>query len=314
MDRGKAIDLLKRRGANDAEINRLLASFGSIKAAMESRESDWRNGLEYILDVASSKSIVEAKNVTAELVRIDEDGFLTAKCKHKDKTYVATLRCDTQTYNVSFACECMARKQQNCCAHGVALVQYFENEMRNLDSPVREQIISKLELTPDPSLTGALAFSMLDRFIDHTNGQSDDAKQEQQELTRILWRITLENEFANLADHEDEFDLDIEPILQKQKKRGNGWTKGRSLSVDTMQDNANLPLTPTDLNVLRARKRTYGYYGGHEWDFIEALNALMGYEHVELNGAPTAIHSKPSTTGSSNSKQACNNRPISGPR
>ncbi len=283
MDRSTVIDLLKKRGASSVEISRLLSSFGHSSISVETRESDWRDGLEYIHDAASKTMLKAAEAVTAELVEIDEEGFVIGKCKEKRKTYSTAFRCDTEFYNVSFSCTCITQKNQRCCAHGVAFVRYLESEMRNLDSPIRDQIITKLELTPDPSLTGTLALSMLDQFIEYSEQQTDEGKQADQELTRIVWRVTLESEF----------DLDIEPVLQKQKKRGNGWTKGRSLRVDTMRDNENFPLTPIDLDVLHARNRTYGYYGGYQWDFIAALTALKGHEHVEFNGAPTAIHSIP---------------------
>ena len=68
MDRSTVIDLLRKRGASSGEINRLLNSFGQSSIGTEARESDWRDGLEYLLDSASSKMLKDAEAVTGLLV------------------------------------------------------------------------------------------------------------------------------------------------------------------------------------------------------------------------------------------------------
>ena len=217
IDRSNVIELLRRRGADPSDIKGLMDSIDRRSVAkQEARESDWAGGLEYMLGRASDKEKNKAKSLTARIDSIDESGYVFGTSKKGKRSFTPKFRCDADSYLVEYGCSCMKRKNTFVCEHLAAFANHLQGEMRNLDSPVREQVIAGLELTPDPSLTGSLALSMLDQFIDHTKKSTAVAEAPQEELTRILWRVTLE----------DEFDLDIEPVLQKAKKARQRLDKG----------------------------------------------------------------------------------------
>lgn len=243
-------------------------------------EAEWADGLDFLIENADFQTRKKAQNLKTQFNGVDTDGFVHGKCADNGKTYSLAIKCDPSSATVIGSCSCAKGRHEAKCSHLVAFASYLDDEMSDVDSSLRARIINEMNLIPDPSLSGSLAISVLDEFIRNIP-QKETIEETNEDPTRIVWRI-------DTSDY-----VDIEPIIQKKKKRGNGWTKGKKIRPETLRDSDRYPLSPIDVKVLRAWERTYGYYGGYEWNIVQALTSLAGHDAVEWNGQPANVYMTP---------------------
>ncbi|MCA9213465.1 MAG: hypothetical protein KDB27_10395, partial [Planctomycetales bacterium] len=241
-------------------------------------ESEFIAALTYLAEQSTFDS---KKPPIIEYVEVNDDDYVSGRfvARHNGRVYRPGIFVDFDACTLSTQCSCGSTI---ICDHVNAFADYLLGEMKNPNSKIRDQIIEDygLDFDEEQAPPGTLALRALDQLIQYTENKNSDSNESETDVFRIAWRITYNDMRGSMS---------LTPQLQKQKKRGGGWTKGRQLNPDTMRDNKNVTLTATDSQVLRERVRRHGYYAGYEWEMVEALDKLVGYEHVELDDQPATV-------------------------
>ncbi len=100
----------------------------------------------------------------------------------------------------------------------------------------------------------------------------------EQSVGRIAWNIVIKNS-----------NLEVLPMLQQAKKRGDGWTKGRKLPFDSLGEHGAL-FSEADRKVRDlVRIDTTYYRATYHLNSVDALKRLVGQPNVMLDGVPTEV-------------------------
>lgn len=240
-------------------------------------EADWVGGMEYASRQIERNQVSRANKLRVSFLEVSDNEFVMHRIQEGQKNYVAGVFCNAATHMVAAVCDCPA--SEALCVHACASAEFVLQEMQKHDSEVRKKIIEKLALVEDrSSLPGEQTLSQLDELLDLTKKDKEEPFNISFSGERVLWRITCNDDF-----------IDLTPVVQKRKKRGDGWTKGRELAPDTLRS-GKYQLAPIDWNVLRTMDRTYY---GYELDPFHALKELVGHDAVEFRHNPVRITHKP---------------------
>ena len=254
-----------------ALVERVMPQHAEVFEEATRTESDFLAVLRAVVKAGD-----KGRSSRQAFVHVDE-GYVCGEVTVGKRTISVDIFVDFETGRVGGECECQS---DSVCEHAADFAAYLIDEFEQSESSVRDRVVEELRLTEDVDRNrGPLAIRALDQLIRYAE-QKTEQETETQEVTRVLWRIEVDESRQSLS---------LTPVLQKQKKRGGGWTKGRALRPENMLQNSNLTLTSVDSKVLQARSREYGYYGGYAWDLIAALNTLVGYEHVAIDDEPAIV-------------------------
>ena len=115
----------------------------------------------------------------------------------------------------------------------------------------------------------------------------DDALPEIQSSAeqRVVWNINFED------GH-----LSLDALLQQRKKRGDGFTKGKKLSLEKVCADFGLPLSPVDKRIVTHITSESSYYHGrksYSLDLFGALGELVGQSNVMFGGEPCDVRRRP---------------------
>ena len=102
---------------------------------------------------------------------------------------------------------------------------------------------------------------------------------------RILWDIQSNGQSLN-----------IKPFIQQKKKRGDGFTKGKKISLERLRTHHGAAETEADRSVIECIRRSeYSYFRSNEYelDVTEALPNLVGQENVAFDGQPITVQTRP---------------------
>ncbi|MFG0262473.1 MAG: ATP-dependent helicase, partial [Novipirellula sp. JB048] len=193
----------------------------------------------------------------------------------------------------STGCTCDDAIGDRFCWHQVKFVDALLDQLESLKSPLTSSILKGEfsrgradydRFTTDPEeLAIRRLNALLDQepMLDPEDAPAGDdslpviAERRQQ---RIAWEFGF---------FEDKFV--VTPMLQLQKKRGTGFTKGKKLSLQQVVHDVDLPLSDVDRRVVACIRRHTGdyYYGGRihfSLNPFDALPWLVDQPHVRLIG------------------------------
>lgn len=193
-------------------------------------------------------------------------------------------------------CNCQESDGTKPCRHGFEFLSRVSQVLRNGDSlqeMIRDgstdQSIPPRELfRPDRT---AIAIAELNRIAEtgeelltgFDDGDDDLLPTVADQIPqRIIWDIQ-----QSAGGY-----TSIVPILQQQKKRGGGYTKGKKIRLDHLMSDRSLPLTESDRAVVDEIEITKEYYYGDSKYILEpikALQHLVGQDNVTYDRDPMRV-------------------------
>ncbi len=230
-----------------------------------------------------------------ELIGLYADGTVTGKSSSYGYGY--GYRENTESCQVLASigepmprvfCTCEAYKRNSACVHAVEFVDWFIDEIARRNSkPQNRLVMGKwTNGVPDskvfPTEEREIVLSMLAKMPD-LKTEDDDASLPDHNVappTRLLWDFVY-----------GESGFKVTPVLQKKKKRGNGWTKGRRMRADTFRAHQG-QLSPAD-EVIRNGMYLDDGYNGYSQHWVLpvdiAMRELKGSPNVLIDGQPGEI-------------------------
>ncbi len=181
-------------------------------------------------------------------------------------------------------CPCEESGGQRPCQHTLLFSLELMNRLVDPDSDV----VARIRRFLHPDQLEFLEFNdELERQVErHGNPPGAvDATLPEFPVTRIVWVID--------EDDSDSDGFRIRPRLQRLKKNGAGWTKGRFVTFDRLRRSPELLTHPVDRGVLDVLELAAPrYYGKTEWRVptIQGLQALAGHDAVVFEDEPVEIH------------------------
>ena len=240
-------------------------------------EIGWRGGLDYLLETLAQKTVKAGQKIEVAFDSISPDEYFYCHCSDGKRKYRSGICVNAELLSVSSACSCGAR---NVCSHVCAVAEFGLREMDSPKSPVRRKILDELGLVEDPSLLpGEQTLMFLESFAkQHRPSNADEFDDKIHNDSRIAWRLV------------DRGRLALIPLLQKAKKRGNGFTKGREIRLESLHYGNRHTASDLDMRVLRALEPNF--YGDAA-NVYAGLQELIGHDCVEFGGLPIDVVQEP---------------------
>ncbi len=95
---------------------------------------------------------------------------------------------------------------------------------------------------------------------------------------RVAWNVVLQHGY-----------LEIQPMLQVSKKRGDGWTKGRKLAMESLSEHSDC-FSAADRSVRDlVRIEARSYRPSYLIDSVSAIQKLVDEPNVLMNGSPAEV-------------------------
>ena len=258
-----------------------------VKAFDDPQIAPWLFRVRQILMCHSDDHVIDARHRTVKdchfnLVPVgDVVGVITTdQGRHIVKLHLGLADGEP----VHGGCPCEESGQQRPCQHTLLFSLELMNRLVDPDSDVVAQI--RRFLHPD-QLEFLEFIDELERQVErHGNPPGAlDATLPEFPVTRIVWVID--------EDDSNSDGLRIRPRLQRLKKNGAGWTKGRFVTLDRLRQSPELLTHSVDRRVLEVLELVAPrYYGKTEWRVptIQGLQALAGHDAVFYEDEPVEIH------------------------
>lgn len=245
-------------------------------------EYDWLEGFDYLWQDAETMTADRTRRrFEIEVKLILPTGAVLARCtdRNSKSSNIGVIQVVPQTHELSYGCSC---RSYDCCQHIAALSLFVIEEMNNVESTFRRRAVEQLGLVEDPSMVpGNYALSILDLFL--TDVGDTASPDEPFELpgtkNRIVWRVSDGGGY-----------LSVQAVLQKRRKRGDGWTKGKAYNATSIPREAEL--SDLDHRVAKSLEKTFYSLGASKF---AAIDLLVGHDLVEVNGKPGQVVRAPFT-------------------
>ncbi len=193
-------------------------------------------------------------------------------------------------------CDCDDSQGEGPCVHGYGFVCYLTTQLKQHGSELRKRVeqqdfdggkLDRSRFKPNRSMQ---SLRQLDEIVERELARPMDGDGLPEPVTvveqRISWDFRRDGEY-----------LELTPMLQQRKKRGDGFTKGRNLSIEKLQNDTSLPLSPIDRKVVAKisvdRDRFYYSRNDYSLDEFDALCELVGADNVTFAGEPIAVKRRP---------------------
>lgn len=199
-------------------------------------------------------------------------------------------------------CSCEVSKGVHPCAHATAFVHYLIDQLEVPESTLSRRV-NKGDFSSDKP----------DRTRFEPNRDTEEMRKLDAAL-RLLPGVGSTLPAASALPEGNEFDLtpvteiavqrlvwnfstdnssfDLTPIVQQQKKRGDGFTKGRKISLENLRADTSLPLSDLDreiIQLINLHNDPYSYRFSLTIDAMTALAALINAPNVQFNDKPCEV-------------------------
>lgn len=301
-------------GTSSAEIRRTLSMFGDDMDWISEQQvfdecsvNDWIVSVEEIEEMFPPELRAPHHQSHSNKAKIKIDRFFSCGEMHGTWTLGDT------SYNVFFAidedpspagCSCLASKGIEPCQHAYAFAHHAVEQLRT-NKKLRRDIERGVFQTGLPSHEGfkpdqsMVAITELQRLVTENqnllseiDAQDDDLLPVAKESVpkRVLWNV----------EHSSGGYLTVQPLIQQKKKRGDGYTKGKKISLEKLVSDRSASMTEADQTVIAGIDRSErNYYGdsGYSLDPFQAIEALVGQDNVALDKEPIKIRFYPNYIG-----------------
>ncbi len=256
------------------------------------RSEAWHEGLGDVKRMIppvffESQGAVPPKFIVTAVFR---KGEVHLTCTDRGEVYKVFV--DSTASMPPAGCSCEASSGERPCRHVSAAVTFLRRELHDPESEFRRQVNEERFAPGTP---------------DRTSFKFDSDNKTVQQLEQLLLsvrRLDAAIEFglpdAMEATHErvvwnvraSKGTIDLEPIVQQQKKRGGGFTKGRKVSLERLKHDKGLVLSNADQEVIdqiQLVNQPYSYRTSWDLNGLVAIERLVGEPNVLLNDLPCLV-------------------------
>ncbi len=265
------------------------------------RSDEWLDSLEIVIDMFPEEIYsagLDADWLSFKIDRLYQRGEVQGLCNDGGDQYHVYVRLDGD--HTPAGCSCAQSQGLYPCVHAAAFVEHVRDLLEQKRSPLRRRVDKGRWDKGSPSRDrfrsdlSRQALRQLDRILSSQTGVlgnelAGDATLPEvvtKTAQRLVWRIT-----------GDGNEVGIHPVIQQKKKRGDGFTKGKKISLLNLIDRDDLPLTDADRSVIaQIRLTTSGYYYAepkYRLDVCAAVKSLVGCPHVMLENEPCEVECGP---------------------
>lgn len=222
------------------------------------------------------------------LANVYTDGTIIANCETSTGAYQAYVRLGHEP--VVFGCNCLVSMGQHRCPHLLALLQWCDESFEYFYSPLMGKIRDGrwggdappeklLRFDPKSCVDNALK-GLVPGDVVEAPEDTELQVSKQTDATRIGWDIQIDDGY-----------LDVTPVLQKAKKRGGGWTKGRKVSLSSLRDHHESfsEVDQAISNLVTMSSRYSSYRPEFDLDLPRVLKLLVGDPRVMFQGEPADL-------------------------
>lgn len=222
-----------------------------------------------------------------EFTDIFADGTFIGQCREGANTFDVAVSAGNKTNKRKVACSCPESEGQFCCRHNFNFAIRIGQELGNQESGLYRRVESSrfsgmrpspqdLDFSEAAEIEHALAKLDIDLALDSDDGSLPPLKKVSQ--SRIVWDLQAQQGRSTLV-----------PILQTAKKRGNGWTKGRKVSLADLAEHSAC-FSDADSRIKELIRFNSSYYNvTMTLSLLEAILQLVGEPNVLLNGQPAEV-------------------------
>ena len=239
------------------------------------------------------EDIVEAYHnhpyIDYKITHIYSSGMIVAHCTDGEDDYKVFI--NLPHAKPPMGCSCGHSQGKGPCIHTFGLLEDVLELLEDGHNSLRDRIHNQRFDSGKPDM-GMFQFDvraevrrvlagLLPRSemvtTQHTDAESLPPLEEKQ-ATRIVWNAEIKNK-----------SLEVTPLLQQAKKRGDGWTKGRRVGLDNLREHLWL-LSDQGRRVYDlVRIDTTYYRPTYSMDSVQALKCLVGSPDVLLDGEPAEV-------------------------
>ena len=269
------------------------------RAAEPDRVQQWCDGYVDVLgsfpegvDAAFSKK----RYLTFQLTGVFSEGLITGRCVDGGDAY--NVFANLPRNKPAYGCNCAQAAGGSPCLHSYGFLDYVTDLLFSRRSSICEKIrqqhfdlrrpdMEQFKYDPRLQVRQILESLIPKGAAQATRGANDDESDDEAAALppldeapqgRIAWSIDINNNR-----------LELTPILQTAKKRGNGWTKGRRVALDHLREHARL-LTPADRQVADLIQFDTTYYRPRfHLDSVDGLKCLVEQPNVFCDGEPVQV-------------------------
>ena len=284
--------------AFDVEPDNSDLLFDGLLDEHENPSDDWFDALLGVMDMfpAELDAQIRQRRIRWKVDKLYQRGEIQGIGTIDNRTYYVYARRDGGLPPAG--CSCEASHGEFPCVHGLEFLDYVTDELEDSSSRLSKRINHGQFDQGEPDRTRFkldVHAHTMENLDDLIKGQRDlkaddvpdDVLPEIQSRVeqRVVWNF----------DFEDS-QLSVNALLQQRKKRGDGFTKGKKLSLEKVCTDFGLPLSPVDKRIVTHITSESSYYYGrksYSLDLFDALGELVGQSNVLLGGEPCDIRRRP---------------------
>jgi superfamily II DNA or RNA helicase len=258
---------------------------------------DWIDSVEEV--VSMFPAAMRVSNKAEQKISVDavyEQGQIEGTWKAGGQSHRVYIALDHEP--APAGCNCTESEGVNPCQHSFSFAFRVLGKLKQ-DQSLRRRIRQGRFAAGEPNWQNYLpnqsdiALGLLDQLIDQSQSTTNatDAPEdtlpaaETAATKRIVWNINLD----------DDGDYTIDALLQQKRKRGNGFTKGKKLSLQKLVHDRSLPLGPADVEVVQciSQPSSYYYSSNFSLDVFDAVEKLIGQTNVLCDHEPVSVLKQP---------------------
>ncbi len=227
----------------------------------------------------------EGRSFTYRVTSVFAEGLIVGECQAGQ---IKTILFVDTANSIPAGCNCIHSRGEHPCQHSYFFIDFL---LRQLAYPYSELRRRLTEGRFDRQRPPAAAFrcdpqvqinQLLDDYLPKPASviapPADLPEVEAPTQERIAWNF-----------HLDGGTLQVHPLIQSKKKRGDGWTKGKKVPLQRIRDHRD-SFSDADQAVANLINIDHSYYNVHySLDPGSALECLLDQPNVCLNNSPASI-------------------------
>jgi superfamily II DNA or RNA helicase len=214
--------------------------------------------------------------------------LITGKCRTPQQTFDVFVRFLNESWQ--WGCNCQQSNRKQACVHVFWFLDYLIESLDQIGTQLARRVNKGQFDTTQPDMERfsfnpkRVILQMLESLIPSDKPSAPPPEDcylpplAEQSVARIAWNVSLKNSY-----------LEVYPLLQQPKKRGDGWLKGRKISLESLGEHASLFSTvDRRIRELVTIDTTY-YRATYHLDSVDAIECLVGAPNVLLDSEPAEV-------------------------